>query len=623
MKYLKTFFVFLFVLACVFTPRPAAAQKDDIEKNFDIQAQVRYSVGQSGLTRVFQNITITNKSEFLYIPSYAITISSNGISNISVSNASGNLTHTETDEDNRKTVTVTFPDKVIGTAKKNSFTFSYDSDSIATKTGNVWRVYIPSVAENNIFSSYSVIVSVPKDFGNPTIIKPYIKTTPGETVYNFSQKDLGESGISMTFGNSQIYNFSLKYNLENKNLVPVKTEIALPPDTAYQVVDILSLSPTPEDVYQDGDGNFLATYIIAPKTKKTITANVAITSFAIPQYEEELQNPSRYLTSQKYWEVHNTEIKKLATTYNTAEKIYDYVVNTLSYSKEKASDNNTRIGAAEALRKSSYAVCLEFTDLFIAMARAAGIPARAVEGYAYTSDENDQPVSLFEDILHSWPQYYDKDQKKWIMVDPTWGNTTHGVDYFNTFDFDHVTFAINGLDSEYPVPAGGYKGAETTKDIEVSFGAVLPEVAASYALSGDFSSFIFSSSPQGKLIVRNTSGRKITKVTAGVYVDGKKNIEVVFENIPPFGKKEVPVTLQKAQNVFSFLSPLHTIEVKDESKTVYEKKITIIPISYWYLIGGGIALGITILCIIALKTWGIPFQRRKQENLVRGESKRS
>lgn len=622
MKYLKKLFVFLLFIIFIFTPKPAVAQQGDIEKNFDIQAQVRYVVSEGGLTRVSQNITITNKSEFLYIPSYAITISSNGISNIEVTNASGKLTHTESNEDNRKTVNIVFPEKIVGTAKKNSFTFSYDSDAIASKTGNVWRVYIPSVAKDNIFSSYSVIVSVPKSFGNPTIIKPYIKTVPGETVYNFSQKDLGESGISMTFGSSQIYNFSLKYNLENKNLVPVKTEIALPPDTAYQVVDILSLSPTPEDVYQDGDGNFLATYVIPPKTKRTVTADVAVTSYAAPQYEEDLQNPSRYLLQQKYWDVQNADIKKLSKTYNTPEKIYDYVVSTLSYSKEKAGNNNTRIGAAEALRKPSFAVCLEFTDLFIAMARAAGIPARALEGYAYTSDENDQPVSLFEDILHSWPEYYDKEQKKWIMVDPTWGNTTHGVDYFNTFDFDHVTFAINGLDSEYPVPAGGYKGAETSKDIEVNFGTVRPEVAASYTLKGSFSSLIFSSNPQGKVIAQNTSGRKITKATAGVYVDGKKNIEVVFENIPPFGKKEVPVSLQNTHNEFSLFNPSHTIEVKNETKTVYEKKIIIIPIAYWYLIGGGIVLGITILCVIAFKTWGLPFQRQKQENPVRGESKR-
>lgn len=604
-------------------PKAVFAQSDDIEKNFDIQAQVRYSVQESGITRVSQNITITNKSEFIYIPSYAISISSKGISNILVSNTSGELSHTEKNENDRKTITVNFPEKVVGVAKKNSFTFSYDSDSIATKTGNVWRVYIPSISQDNIFSNYSVVVSVPSSFGSPSIIKPNITIAKNERIFNFTKQQLGTSGISMTFGSTQIYNFTLKYNLENKNLVSVKTEIALPPNTAYQNVDISSLTPAPEDVYEDGDGNFLATYIIPGKTKTTVQAEVSVTSFALPQRTEELKNPSRYLTSQKFWDTTNPEIQKLAKTHNTAEKIYEYVVDTLSYSHEKAGDNNKRIGAASSLKNPTYAVCLEFTDLFIAMARAAGIPARAVEGYAYTSDENDQPLSLYEDILHSWPEFYDNNKKQWIMVDPTWGNTTGGVDYFNTFDFDHVAFAINGLDSEYPVPAGGYKGTEKTRDITVDFGIEKPEIADSYEVSANFPTVIFSQNPKGTLIVKNTSGKEIEKINTNISVNAKKNIEVVFENIPPFGKKEISVTLQKNGDTFSLFSPRNFIEIKDNGKVVYEKSVIIIPVSYWYLIGGGIVLGTAIISIIAIKAWGLPFQKRSREDHLRRQSEGS
>lgn len=608
MKYLKTFFIFL-VLFLVFFKGSSSAQENEVAKNFDIEAKVAYSIQESGNTRVSQTIGITNKSEFTYIPSYSITISKSGISNISVSNSSGRLTHSEKDDGDRKTVTVNFPDKVVGIGKKNTFTFSYDSSSIATKTGNVWRVYIPSVSKNNIFSSYSVTVDVPRSFGSPTIVKPHINTTLGATSFNFSSSDLGNSGISMTFGDSQVYNFTLKYNLENKNLVPVRTEIALPPNTAYQKVDITSLSPLPEDVYADGDGNFLARYVIPGKTKLTVMAKVTVTSYANPLKTEELADVSKYLTQQKYWESKNSQVQKLAQEYNTSQKIYDYVVSTLSYSHDKVGDNNTRLGAVASLKNPSFAVCLEFTDLFIAISRAAGIPARAVEGYAYTPDKVDKPVSLFEDVLHSWPEYYDKDKKQWIMVDPTWGNTTRGVDYFNTFDFDHVAFAINGLDSEYPVPAGGYKGEKATRDIEVSFGAPAAYPPASYSITGDFPSVIFSKSPRGKVIARNTSGQEIEKVKAIIFVDNKYNIEVVFEKIPPFGKKELTVDLQNRENTFSLTNPSHVISIKNDVKTIYTKKIYVVPVSYWYLIGGGIILAATTIFVIAFKTRGLHFQK--------------
>lgn len=611
MRHLQKFLLATFILLLILFPQPVVAQENEISKNFDIAASVRYQVGENGNTRISQNIVITNKAEFVYIPSYSITIAGKGISNISVSDSTGNIAHAEKDEANRKTITVTFPEKIVGVGKKNAFTFSYDSDSIAKKTGSVWRVYIPAVSKNNIFSTYSVIVDVPRSFGSPTIIKPYVETTPGATQFTFTPTDLGSSGISMVFGQSQIYNFKLSYNLENKNLVPVRTEIALPPNTAYQNVEVNSLTPAPTDVYKDRDGNYLATYLLPGKTKMKVTARVAITSFATPQSTSNETELSQYLAPQKYWDVRSPEIKKLAQEYNTPQEIYDYVVSTLSYSQEKSGSNNKRVGAAGVLKNPSYAVCLEFTDLFIAMARSAGIPARAVEGYAYTSDEVDQPVSLFEDVLHSWPEYYDKERKQWIMVDPTWGNTTRGVDYFNTFDFDHVAFAINGLDSEYPVPAGGYKSEEPSRDIEVSFGSSTDNSQnESYTISGDFPSVIFSQNPQGELTVRNTGGKEIESVTTEVFLDGKKNIDVTFEEIPPFGKKTLSVELQNAGNELLLTSPEHVISINNNVKTVFTKKVYIIPLSYWYLIGGGVFLAAATVFVIALKTGGLHFQKR-------------
>ena len=113
------------------------------------------------------------------------------------------------------------------------------------------------------------------------------------------------------------------------------------------------------------------------------------------------------------------------------------------------------MGALSALNNPTSAVCLEFTDLFVALSRAAGIPAREIDGYAYTNNAHDRPLSLTEDVLHAWPEYYDFDKKAWIMVDPTWGNTTGGIDYFNALDFDHIAFVIKGENSGYPIPAGG------------------------------------------------------------------------------------------------------------------------------------------------------------------------
>ena len=122
---------------------------------------------------------------------------------------------------------------------------------------------------------------------------------------------------------------------------------------------------------------------------------------------------------------------------------------------------------------------MEFTDLFIALARAAGIPAREINGYAYTENPELQPLSLVADVLHSWPEYWDSSQKVWRPVDPTWEDTTGGIDYFDKFDLSHVTFVIHGKNTNYPYPAGSYKNPQSLqKDVLAQFG-VLPDLKVS------------------------------------------------------------------------------------------------------------------------------------------------
>ena len=108
-------------------------------------------------------------------------------------------------------------------------------------------------------------------------------------------------------------------------------------------------------------------------------------------------------------------------------------------------------------------MCTEFADLFIALARAAGIPAREVNGYGYTTDPQLRPLSLGNNVLHAWPQYWDSVRKVWVSIDPTWGRTTGGVDYFSKLDFNHLAFLTHGLSDSLPVMSAS--------DIQVSYGS--------------------------------------------------------------------------------------------------------------------------------------------------------
>ena len=55
---------------------------------------------------------------------------------------------------------------------------------------------------------------------------------------------------------------------------------------------------------------------------------------------------------------------------------------------------------------------------------------------------------------------------------PVKRNTTNGIDYFNTLDFDHFAFVIHGENSQSPLSAGSYRQEGVSqKNIQITFAA--------------------------------------------------------------------------------------------------------------------------------------------------------
>src|SRR3990167_7526983 len=279
-KFFVTFAI-VFVFA-VFVCAPGGAQADE---NFDILANSSYEVTESGLTRVTQQVRIRNKTEFTYTPTYTITTGINDLKNLRTYNNSGGLpSKLEDTKDGDKTIEVSFPDKIAGFGRINEFTVSFDTNLIARKKGNIWEVIVPGLTDPSSFTEYSITLIVPSSFGEPSITKPK-KDLVGRGPYVFSKNEIGNSGILVLFGRSQYYILSLSYHIENSKVVPVRTEIALPPDTSYQDIRVEKIQPSPEDVYQDADGNWLAVYSLNPREKKTINVEVLAHVFAAPIFE--------------------------------------------------------------------------------------------------------------------------------------------------------------------------------------------------------------------------------------------------------------------------------------------------------------------------------------------------
>jgi transglutaminase-like putative cysteine protease len=538
--------ILFWISSCIVSLIAFVIPLNTVQASGEFQADytVQYAIAPTGTTIVTQNITLTNKQTNLYPQKYSIVIDSTKIKNVIAYDSNQIVPADISQKDGKTEILLTFNEKVVGLGRQLAFTLRFENGDIAQQNGSIWEVNVPGVAPDADISSYYVSLSVPQSFGPNAYMAP-LPAMAGR----WNREQMMAGGISAAYGASQTFDVQLSYYLENSGITPQNSEIALPPNTAYQTVVIESLDPKPTTVTRDIDGNWLAQYSLLPGARLSVKASLHINLFLEPKdgYTDDTPDQALYTSAQKYWEVHSPQIQALAEKYTTAREIYTYVSQTLGYDYTRVSQTPIRKGALLALASPDNSICMEFTDLFIAIARAAGIPAREAVGYAYTTNSRLRPLSLVADILHAWPQYYDSERKIWVPVDPTWANTTGGVNYFDKLDFNHIVFAFYGRASDYPYPAGFYrKSGKTTKDVAVSFALSrfiqpVPKLKTSVSFPKLVTAGLTS---RGTVTVENTTGVAVPQVAVIIQstpVD--VSVAKTATNIPPLGKLIYPITL--------------------------------------------------------------------------------
>ncbi len=118
----------------------------------------------------------------------------------------------------------------------------------------------------------------------------------------------------------------------------------------------------------------------------------------------------------------------LDTLCDKTRAYYDYVTDNLVYLAYNPGD----LGALGAMSEGG-GDCTEFSDVFIALNRAGGIPARFLEGVVYYVGEYSEG-----DVKHDWSEVY-WPGIGWAPMDATWGR--HWEDretYFAGMSADHI-----------------------------------------------------------------------------------------------------------------------------------------------------------------------------------------
>ena len=263
------------------------------------------------------------------------------------------------------------------------------------------------------------------------------------------------------------------------------------------------------------------------------------------------------------------------------------------------------MGATQALKYPDQAVCTEFSDVLIASARERGIYVREVQGFAFANERELRPVQENSDILHSWVEYYDQSKNIWVPIDPTWQSTS-GIDYFNSFDFNHIVFALHGKKADYPFPAGSYKSAPGGKDIFIE--PTTDILVENKKIAGSLAQIPLPDTGDlftADLAIKNTGNVNLWSIPIHISADNATiaTPSIIISHLLPGEIKKIPVSFVPKS---SLLYQNVTFTVFSNSIEILKQKIQV-PLFLTsfkpYLIPGGIIiLGVFILLALLIKT---------------------
>ena len=192
---------------------------------------------------------------------------------------------------------------------------------------------------------------------------------------------------------------------------------------------------------KDNQGNHFGLFklgTLKPKEQRILQLNIAIEPFIVNATKDDLGSLSeidrslqkKYCGAKKYWDVNAAEIQKIVTSFAVGiESIRDILAQIFRFLDKLIFRENLteRRGALNVLH-SKYGDCDEFTDLFVTMARQAGIPARRITGLFLRPDG---PVH------HAWAEAFSS-KLDWLPFDPALG-------YFAASSRNHIPRKLEAM----------------------------------------------------------------------------------------------------------------------------------------------------------------------------------
>jgi hypothetical protein len=493
---------------------PATAFAKDVE----LKIEKEYYVDTPEYIRVVEKHTISNNSlnnlidrnntdkfQITHLKSKASTISQS-VASAKISVDGREVEYTVEYSGESAILSVKFP-RNIGRGDSMTFVLEYNNYGLIEQTGALVDIYASGLAKSALEENevqdllFSTSIRIKKNtFADLNFVLPEA-TASGEDgdylVYNFDKEALSGRSIWIQLGKVQYYKFkitqevnsnqelNLPFNNEYRLILPRVIENA----EIYQKVYYENILPLPRGIEKDADGNIFAYFELPANQSGEIIVEgyveVGLTdtkvnknnSGSLSDYDQSMIE--KWLQPAKYWEVDASEIQSKAqelkgsnsNVFELIDDTYNFVVDRIDYSQVKKFGINERLGALATLNNGA-GVCMEYSDLFLTLMRAQGIPAQAVFGFGY-----DPLIDADKQEPHQWVQVYIPSLSKWLDIDVTWGENGEAAvgGYLNHF-YTHI--ASENPEQHSEVVLTGFAIKDNDLDLpgyDISAVASLPE----------------------------------------------------------------------------------------------------------------------------------------------------
>lgn len=345
-----------------------------------------------------------------------------------------------------------------------AFRVPYEGEELRLKLVRIHLEYLARLGPHRYFACvdmatdegefYDVDFFMAGDPGAMTVTETTVHKINGRPVYVWQQLT-DKSWVRAPVDNASnellgVRNEPDTFDFTYRATVPeIKTSarmwLPLAKSDAFQTVQVKSISVPghAQTLIDSAHGNQVLFLELGPEDSgKSLEIVYHVERVEVGAYAGDPEEAQRYLTPERMVPS-NKNFQEIAVRVTAgqagdlmrARALYDHVIDTMAYQK-----CGTGWGQGDAVRAcgSPSGNCTDFHSYFIALARAAGIPARFVIGAAIPSERDDGGV----DGYHCWAEFYA--EGKWWPLDISEGDkfTSLSMYYFghspaNRFEFSH------------------------------------------------------------------------------------------------------------------------------------------------------------------------------------------